>query len=124
MAIRNSRRVIMISSSLADGLRDSKIGEEIAELLVRQSVEKPLRHQAFPRRLDRLDLRGAQRDVLAVKAAQDRDLVVAIDEEPAQDPVVRRRDDVVLVALADLGARVHDAEGGSEEHTSELQYRG
>src|SRR6185503_746050 len=71
-----ARNVLLVSirSSLGNGLGDPEVGEEIAELLVRQAVEQPGGHEALARGLDLLDVRGLEGDVLAVQAAEHRHL--------------------------------------------------
>src|SRR5687768_16716864 len=71
-------------TSPADRLRDSKVGEKIAQLLVGQGIKEALGHQARAGRFHPANLMAGERDVRAVEATDHDDVRVFVGDETVQ----------------------------------------
>src|SRR5690606_8870522 len=108
--------MVCVYRLFADRLRNAQVGEEVADLLLVEPFQQALGHQASPHGLDRVDFIDRQGQVLPVEAAQDGDLIVAIHLEAAEGATVLGLHGDELVAFADLGVGVDDA----DEHGAEV----
>src|SRR6185295_7788720 len=82
------------------------MGEQIAHLRFPPPVEQTFRHERSAGGLDFDDGLSIERDVLSIQAPQQDELIVFLDEKPAERTGVAGFNQIVFVTLPNLRARI------------------